>query len=69
MTTTTLENLEQRVLALEKEMAQLRQAQQPRPRFKDWRQAVGMFSGNDFMKEVDDAGREIREMDRRESLS
>ena len=63
----TLENLEQRLNALEKEVAQLRQAQQPRPRFKDWRQAVGMFPGDDAMKEIDEAGRQIREADRRET--
>jgi hypothetical protein len=65
----TLENLEQRLTALEKEVAQLRQAQQARPRFKDWRQAVGLFPGDDFMKQIDEAGREIREADRRETAS
>ena len=67
MSAITLENLEQRLVALEKEVAQLRQAQQPRPCFKDWRQAVGMFPGNDFMKQIDEAGREIRETDRQET--
>jgi len=69
MSTITLENLELRLAALEKEMAQLRQASQPRPCFKDWRQAVGMFPGNDIMKQIDEAGREIREADRRETSS
>lgn len=69
MSTITLENLEQRLAALEKEVAQLRLAQQPRPRFKDWRQAVGMFPGDDCMKQIDEAGREIREADRRETAS
>jgi hypothetical protein len=67
MATITLENLEQGLAALEKEVAQLRQAQQPRPRFKDWRQAIGMFPGDDFMKQIDEADREIREADRRET--
>jgi hypothetical protein len=69
MSTITLENLEQRLAALEREVAQLRQAQRPRPSFKDWRQAVGMFPGNDFMKQIDEAGREIREADRQETSS
>jgi hypothetical protein len=67
MSTITMENLEQRLAALEKEVAQLRQATQSRSSFKDWRQAVGMFPGNDFMKQIDEAGREIREADRQET--
>jgi hypothetical protein len=69
MSSITLENLEQRLTALEKEVAQLRQDRQPRPPFKDWRQAVGLFPGNDFMKRIDEAGREIREADRQETAS
>jgi hypothetical protein len=69
MSTITMENLEQRLAALEKEVAQLRQAKQPRPCFKDWRQAIGMFPGDDFMKQIDEAGREIREADRQETSS
>jgi hypothetical protein len=69
MSSTTLENLEQRVAALEKEMARLRQDRQPRPCFKDWRRAVGMFPGDDFMKQIDEAGRAIREADRQETSS
>ena len=69
MSAPTLESLEQRLAALEKEVAQLRQAQQPRPCFKDWRQAVGMFPGNEFMKQIDEAGRAIRDADRQETSS
>jgi hypothetical protein len=65
MPATTLETLEQRLTALEKRVEQLLHPPQ-RPRFKDWRQAVGMFPGNDFMKQVDEAGRAIREADRQE---
>ncbi len=69
MSTTTIENLEKRVSSLEKEVAELRQGQQSPRRFKDWRQAVGIFPGNDFMKQIDEAGRKIREDDRQESAS
>ena len=69
MSTITMENLEQRLAALEKEVAQLRGAKQPRTCFKDWRHAVGMFPGDDFMKQIDEAGREIREADRQETSS
>jgi hypothetical protein len=64
-----MENLEQRLTALEKEVALLRQTRQPRQSFKDWRGAVGMFPGNDFMKQIDEAGRAIREADRQETVS
>lgn len=56
--------LEERVATLEKIVAQLvRPAEQP-PRFKDWRRAIGMFPGNELMKEIDAAGAEIRAADR-----
>lgn len=64
MATSSLETLEQRVAALEKNMARLLQAQEQRPVFKDWRQAVGRFPGNELMKQIDEAGRAIREADR-----
>lgn len=66
MASPTLENLEERVTALEKTLQELLHPQQ-RPRFKDWRQAVGLFRGNDCMQQIDEAGRELREADRRES--
>jgi hypothetical protein len=69
MSTLTLEHLERRLAALEKEVAQLRQAQQPPPRSKDWRQAVGLFPGDELMKQIDEAGRAIREADRQETSS
>jgi hypothetical protein len=69
MSALTLEHLEQRLAALEQEVARLRQAQQSRPRFKDWRQAVGLFPGDDFMKQIDEAGCAIREADRQETSS
>lgn len=63
----TLESLAERVATLERELAELRGAP-PRPgRFKDWRRAVGMFPNNEFQKQIDEAGREIRESDRREA--
>jgi len=67
MSSLTLENLEQRLTALEKEVAQMRVAEQIPLRFKDWRKAIGMFPGNDSMKQIDEAGREIREADRQET--
>jgi hypothetical protein len=34
---------------------------------KDWRAVVGMFKGDDVMKEIDEAGRKIREAEREEA--
>ena len=67
MSLLTLENLEQRIAALEQEMAQWRQTRQQGVRFKDWRQAVGQFTASELSEEIDAAGREIREADRRQT--
>jgi hypothetical protein len=64
MASLSLETLEQRVAALEKDMARLLQGTEPRPRFKDWRQAIGLFPGDELMKQIDEAGSAIREAGR-----
>jgi hypothetical protein len=56
----TLESLAQRVEALEKALDL-----KPGPTEKNgWRRVVGMFAGSDFMREVDEEGRRIREAER-----
>jgi hypothetical protein len=67
MATVSLEHLEQRVAALEISMARLLQVSDREHRFKDWRKAVGTVQGSELMKEIDEAGRAIREADRRDS--
>ena len=62
---TTLEDLEKRVAALEKGMAQWFQAQPAAMEWKDWRNAIGSFRAGELSEAVDAAGREIREADRR----
>jgi hypothetical protein len=57
-------NVEERISALERVVAELIQMQGPPRRVKDWKRTVGMFSGNELMKEIDAAGRKIREQDR-----
>jgi hypothetical protein len=54
----TLESLEKRVAALEAALAESQSK-------KDWRKAVGMFTGSEFMKRVDEEGRQIREAERK----
>jgi hypothetical protein len=69
MSQTRLESLEERVAALEKRLAELLSPTTIAPaRFKDWRRAIGTFAGDDeVMQEIDAAGREYREADRRDT--
>ena len=56
--------VEERISALERTVAELVQSQRSAGRVKDWKRTVGMFSGNELMKEIDAAGQEIRKQDR-----
>jgi hypothetical protein len=66
MSQLTLESLEKRVAALEQVIAQQLQFHSKFGRFKDWRQALGQFPTSELSEEIDAAGREIREADRRQ---
>jgi hypothetical protein len=59
----TLESLAKRVEALER--ALLRKPALTRS--KDWRRVVGMFGDSEFMRQVDEEGRKIREAERAEA--
>jgi hypothetical protein len=54
-------SVEERISALERTVAQLVQSRDAASRVKDWKRTVGMFSGNELMKEIDAAGQKIRE--------
>ena len=56
--------LEQRVAALEKQFADLKQAFDRGVRPKDWRRTIGMFAGDEMMKQIDEEALKIREKDR-----
>jgi hypothetical protein len=58
----TLESLAKRVEALEIAWA----AQEPTRPTKDWRRVVGMFHDSEFMREVDEECRRMREAEREE---
>lgn len=60
MSALTLEKLAQRLDAVEKELARLATT----PRVKDWQKVVGMFDDDDFMKQVIEEGKSIRQADR-----
>jgi hypothetical protein len=56
--------LEERVAALEKQIAELKEVVDKTVQPRDWRSTIGMFSGNQAMKEIDAAGQAIREKER-----
>jgi hypothetical protein len=58
--------LEQRVAALEEQVARLKRSLS---REKDWRSTLGMFSNDPVMKEIDEETLKIREADRRRARS
>jgi hypothetical protein len=60
MDVVTLESLAQRVAALERAL----RIEPPAPGTDDWQRVVGMFTGSDFMKQVDEEGQRIREAER-----
>ena len=57
--------LEERVAALEQQVAALLANHSGTGRTKDWRRTRGAFSGDEFMREVFEEGRKIREAERK----
>lgn len=57
--------LDERVASLEKQVAGLLAGSGNGAPAKDWRSTLGMFSGNQAMKEIDAAGQSLRERERR----
>jgi hypothetical protein len=60
MNEVTLESLAQRVEALERALG----LKPPLTDRNAWHRVVGMFAGSDFMRQVDEEGRKIREAER-----
>jgi hypothetical protein len=58
---------EERIVALEKEVARLAAAIRAsrEPGRNDWKSVVGTFANDPMMKEIDEEVRKIRELDRR----
>lgn len=56
--------LEERVAALEQQVTELRALLTNGSRPKDWRRTVGMFTGDEVMKRIDEQARKYREADR-----
>jgi len=60
------QNLEERVVSLEKKVAELESSLNGGYQ-KDWRRTFGMFTGDEGMKRVDEEARKIRERDRQKT--
>ncbi len=58
--------LEERVAALESKVGQILRGSL---RQKDWRRTLGMFAGDELMKQIDAEGPKIREADRRAAIA
>jgi hypothetical protein len=59
----TLESLAKRIEALEAELSEVKGRLKPR----GWESVAGMFEGSEFMRQVDEEGRAIREAEREEA--
>jgi hypothetical protein len=57
--------LEERVAALESQVGALLANHTGAKRSKDWRRTRGAFTGDDFMKQVFEEGRKIRQAERK----
>src|SRR5215470_9119576 len=57
--------LEERVAALERQVRALLANHAGAGRAKDWRRTRGAFTGDDFMKQVFEEGRKIRDAERK----
>lgn len=64
MSTTTM-SLEERVAALEQQVNSLLAARTNGGTQKDWRRTLGMFTGDEVMRAIDEEARQFREEDRR----
>ena len=56
--------LEKRMASLEKQMAEIKAELLKLNHRNDWRQTIGMFTGNELMKRIDSAGQAIRRKER-----
>jgi hypothetical protein len=56
--------LEPRVAALERQLTELQARVNRLTHTADWRRTIGMFAGDEVMKQIFEEGRKIREQDR-----
>jgi hypothetical protein len=56
--------LEERMAALEQQVAEMRAELATLAQPQDWRSTIGMFAGDEMMKQIFEEGRKIRAADR-----
>jgi hypothetical protein len=61
---TTTPSLEERVAVLERQVEKLLAAQADGNQQKDWRRTLGMFTGDEVMRAIDEEALRYREEDR-----
>ena len=59
--------VEVRVKVLEQQVAELAKRVPESESPKDWRSTIGMFTGDEIMKRIDESARQFREADRRKA--
>ena len=60
-------SVETRLKVLEQQVAELAKRVPEGESPKDWRSTIGMFTGDEIMKRIDEAARQFREADRRKA--
>lgn len=60
-------SLEDRVATLEEQVRELMAKLESSERIKDWRSTIGMFAGDEVMKEIDEEIRRARQADREQA--
>jgi hypothetical protein len=61
--------LEERLVTLERQMAELRAVVTKGQQEKNWQRTIGMFTGDEVMKRIDKAAKKYREADRAKARS
>ena len=59
--------VEARLKVLEQQVAELAKRVPETESPKDWRSTIGMFTGDEIMKRIDESNRQFREADRRKA--
>ena len=60
-------SVETRLKVLEQQIAELAKQVPDAASPKDWRSTIGIFTGDEIMKRIDESARQFREADRRKA--
>jgi len=62
----TLQALAERLAVVEEELARLRRPELSQSKGKNWRTVIGLFPKDEYMKRIDELGKEYRQSQRAE---